>query len=113
MGSKMTIVNLTPHAITLQVGDVTTTFQPSGTVARVTQTTQPNGLTVAGGQVHTSIFGDVLDIPPPQKNTYYVVSGLVLGALNGSRPDVIAPKTDNTAIRNDKGHIVAVTGWLQ
>ena len=107
------IVNLTPHAITLQVGDVATTFQTSGTIARVTQVTQPNGLTVANGQVHTSSFGEVLDIPPPQLGTYYIVSGMVLGALNGSRTDVIAPKTDTTAIRNDKGHIVAVTGWLQ
>ena len=109
----MTIVNLTPHAITLQVGDVATTFQPSGTVARVTQVTQPNGLTVAGGQVHTSTFGEVLDIPAPQDNTWYVVSGMVLSALNGTRADVIAPKTDNTSIRNHKGQIVAVTGWLQ
>lgn len=107
------VINLTPHAITLQIGDVTTTFQASGIVARVQQETLPMGLTVAGGTVHTSSFGQVLDIPPLQMGTYYIVSGMVLSALNGSRPDVIAPKTDATAIRNDKGYIVAVTGWLQ
>lgn len=107
------VINLTPHAITLQVGDVATTFQPSGTVARVQQETLPMRLTVAGGQVHTSSFGEVLDIPQPQLGTYYIVSGMVLSALNGARADVIAPKTDTTAIRNDKGHIISVTGWLQ
>jgi len=38
---------------------------------------------------------------------------MVLSALKGTRSDVISPKTDSTAIRNEKGHIVAVRGWLQ
>jgi hypothetical protein len=107
-----TIINLTPHPISLSVDGVITTFPASGTVARVAQTTTATGRTIAGAVVSTSTFGDVTGIPDADTDTYFIVSGLVLSALAGKRTDVIAPKTDASAIRNDAGHIVAVTGWL-
>jgi len=109
----MTIINLTPHAITLKVGETSTTFAPSGTLARVQQSTQDAGFSVAGANVSTNSFGEVLGLPEPQEDVFLIVSGLVLSALQGSRADVIAPRTDSTAVRNEQGHIVAVTGWLQ
>jgi len=108
----MNIVNLTPHSISLQVGDKTTIFPASGTVARVSQECVPTRDEIAGALVYSSTFGEV-DMPGKIDGTIYIVSGMVLTALAGCRGDVIAPKTDSTAIRNDQGHIVAVTGWLQ
>jgi hypothetical protein len=41
----------------------------------------------------------------------YIVSGMVLSALYGTRPDVLAPGTgpNDGAIRDASGRIVAVT----
>lgn len=107
-----TIVNLTPHPIVLDVNGKQITFPASGIIARVSQTTTGTGIFVEGAEISTSTFGKV-DMPEPKADTMFIVSAMVLGALNGSRKDVIAPRTDNTAIRNELGHIVAVKGWLQ
>ncbi len=108
----MNILNLTPHAITLRTDAQEMTFPASGIVARVPQTTFNEGRTVAGFPVYSSVFGQV-EMPEPVEGTYYIVSAMVLSALAGTRQDVVAPRTDATAIRNDAGHIIAVTGWLQ
>ena len=108
------LVNCTPHALTLRAADGTDTIlPPSGTVARVTST--PGALAtveglpvpVAGAQT----FGAVEGLPAPVAGTFFVVSALVLGALKGSREDVLGPGTgpNDNAVRNDKGHVVAVT----
>ena len=108
----MTIINLTPHAITLRLDTVETTFPASGIVARVPQATTSLGKTIAGFPVYTSTFGQV-EMPEPVEGVYYIVSAMVLSALADTREDVVAPRTDSTAIRNEAGHIIAVTGWLQ
>ena len=56
-------------------------------------------------------FGDVTGLPEPVKDTIYIVSAMVLSALNGSRADVVAPQSDK-AERNDKGHIISVPGFV-
>lgn len=108
----MNIINLTPHAITLRTDAQEQTFPASGNIARVPQATTSTGKTIAGFPVYTSAFGQV-EMPEPVEGTFFIVSAMVMTALNGTRGDVVAPRTDNTAIRNDAGHIVAVTGWLQ
>lgn len=108
----MNIINLTPHPIVLDVDGTQTTFPTSGSIARVSQTTTGTGMFIAGAEISTSTFGSV-EMPTPQENTMFIVSAMVLTALSGSRKDVIAPKTDATAIRNEAGHIIAVKGWLQ
>lgn len=107
-----TLINLTPHPITSinNSGDKTT-YQPSGIVARVSQNIISNGIQLDGIDVSYSTFGDTQDLPNPKPNTYYIVSSLVLNA-NKHRCDLIAPRTDNTALRNELGHIIAVRGWL-
>ena len=109
-----TLINCTPHAITLRAADGTdTVIPPSGTVARVSST--PGALeTVAGVPVPVAgcqTFGGVEGLPEPTPGTMVIVSALVLSALRGSRPDVIGPGTgpNDAAVRNEKGHIVAVT----
>ena len=96
----------------MRLDTVETTFPVSDVVARVQQTTSSLGKTIAGFPVYMSSFGQV-EMPEPIEGTMFIVSAMVLTALAGTREDVVAPRTDNTAIRNDAGHIIAVTGWLQ
>ena len=119
MQTQIKIVNLTPHAIVLQHSDGKQTTFPAPAkdengkqeIARVSVVSALIG-NYAGADVFRSAFVEVIGLPAQEDGTYYIVSGMVLSELNGSRPDVIAPKTDDTAIRNEKGHVVAVTGWL-
>lgn len=109
----MTVVNLTPHAIVVRLAsgeDVT--FPASGTVARVSST--PGTLGEIGGlPVATpTVFGEVTDLPEPVEGTWLLVSGMVGSALAGKgRTDILVPGTgpNDGAVRNEKGHIVAVT----
>ena len=103
----MNFVNCTPHALNLNNG---TTLPTSGTVARVSASFtafDSNG-------VCRQVFGDVSGLPDPQPDTFFVVSAMVLGALAGNRPDVIAPATGHPSCqRNDKGHVVSVPGFVR
>lgn len=111
----MTIVNLTPHPITLRDGEgVDHTIAPSGQVARVSST--PGTLAVVPGvpvPVATpTVFGEVTGLPNAVDGTVFIVSAIVGSALVGKgRSDVFLPGTgpNDGAIRNEKGHIVAVT----
>jgi hypothetical protein len=80
------IVNLTPHVINV-VGKAD--FSPSGKVARVATTTT-TAYTVNGIDVLNTVYGDVVDLPDPVKDTFYIVSRLVKTAVP-SRTDVLCP----------------------
>lgn len=114
------LVNLTPHAVTLRHAGGDVTIQPAGTVARVTST--PGAVfasafhTAEGGAFQFPVaapttFGAVEGLPDPTPGTMFIVSALVGSALKGARSDVVMPGTgpNDGAVRNDKGHIVAVT----
>jgi len=109
----LNVVNLTPHSITLRDSSDTDTIIPaSGQIARVAATTSFTGQSILGLPIQTTTYSDVEGLPNPCSNTVYIVSSLVLGALNGSgRTDVFSPATgpQDNAIRNEKGHITAVT----
>jgi len=106
----MNFLNLTPHAIVVRMNDGTDlTFPPSGKVARVDElpTTivgEIDGITI----LSRTVFGQVIDLPEPTEGVGYIVSGLVAGVVY--RSDVFAPATGpkDGAVRNEKGHIVAV-----
>ncbi len=101
----MTYINLTPHAIVLNDGR---SFPASGTLARVSAS-----YSTIVDDVCTQVYGDVQDLPAPVDGVRYIVSALVLGALNGSRSDVVAPATGHPdTVRNDKGHIVSVPSFV-
>lgn len=105
----MKVINLTPHPIVITNGP---TFQPSGTVARVS-VQQVDAGTIAGIPVKTQTFGDILGLPAPQDDTVFIVSAMVLNAAKAAgRDDVVAPDTAN-AVRNDDGHIVSVPGFVR
>lgn len=108
----MKIVNLTPHAVTLRSPQgEDTTIPPSGTVAR-TKVIPGAVFNVEGIPVpvaYPDCQGGVEGIPDPEKGVVYIVSALVGIAIQ--RPDVFTLGTGpkDGAIRNEKGHIVAVT----
>ena len=101
----MKFVNLTPHAISLNCG---TTFPPSGIVARVSTRHTP----FDGDGIAELSFGEVADLPDPEEGTIYIVSGLVASAAK--RADVVSPATGHPdTVRNEKGHIVSVPGFVR
>ena len=101
----MTFINLTPHAIHLNSGEV---YSASGQVARVS-----SEVTMHDDGFYRQSFSDVIGLPESKKGTYYIVSAMVLQAAN-SRQDLIAPATSHPdCIRNDKGHIVSVPGFVR
>ncbi len=104
----MRFVNLTPHSLTVEgLG----TLPASGIVARVAVTQCDIG-TRGGIRLRTAVKGDVTGIPSPADGVCYIVSGMVLDALAGSRKgDVVAPDTGADAIR-ENGQIVAVRGFV-
>lgn len=108
-----TIINLTPHAITLRDANGADTSYASAGLARVTSTPGAPE-TVEGISVPVygrDSYGEVTGLPAPTPGVFYVVSALVGSALAGTRDDVLVPGTgpQDGAVRDEKGLIVAVT----
>ena len=99
----MLFLNYTPHNICLNNGE---TFVSVG-VARV-----GNEFTDFDDDlVCKQTFGMVEGLPKEVEGTKLIVSGLVLSAT--LRKDLVAPATGHKdVIRNDKGHIVSVPGFV-
>ena len=110
----MKVVNLTPHAITFQAKDrVRTVYEPSGQVARVTQS---DPVVLGDGPFKTfehPSWGEVKGLPPYEDGVVYIVSSLVLQHCEG-RDDVFAPATGpgHGCIRNMRGRVEAVTAFV-
>ena len=121
---RKNFINLTPHTITLvsECGEHIE-IEPSGTVARV-ETKQYEIGTVRierrRFKVSERKFGDVSGLPDtnrtariyaPNELPVYIVSAMVFDAC-GNREDIACPDTGESALRNEKGHIVAVRGLI-
>jgi len=104
------LVNLTQHPIVIRTEDGDIKIEPTG-LARVSQIKQEpvgniNDIPLFPAPVYDTVEG----LPRPKTGKVYIVSGIVLAHCAG-RDDVVAPGTGplDNAIRNEKGHIVAVT----
>ena len=100
------LVNLTPH----QINEVTTrtAFPPSGTIARVSVQYTEAGK-VNGIPLYKAVYGLVTGLPAPEDDTIYIVSGLVLEALQGSgRSDCVAP---GELVRDEAGKPIGCRGF--
>lgn len=108
----MKAINLTPHAITIRVGERDITIPPSGQVARVAvRSVERNSQVIDGVEVPivANEYGSVEGLPESKDEfDAFIVSALVLGRCSGIR-GVYAPDTGPTAIRDEKGQIKAVT----
>ena len=114
----MKVHNLTPHPISFRVDDLTVSYPPSGTVARVT--THEEAIPAIKGEkaflpLVRRVFGGVNLGLTTEEGEIYIVSSLVLEALRGEDPKpgfFIAPDTGTTAIRDAEGRITAVTRFV-
>lgn len=103
------IKNCTPHRITLRPDDgAEIIVEPSGIVPRVAVAQSQIGQ-IEGVPVVATTYGQVEGLPDFNEGVTLIVSGLVLSALGGQRPDCVAPDTSPAgAIRNEAGQIIAV-----
>lgn len=89
----MEYVNLTDHIVRLmdEHGAVIRELEPSGDVARVEASDRE--VIDIEEQVKRYRIGKraIVGLPKPKKGTIYIVSKVVLSALNGRRRDVFAP----------------------
>ena len=100
----MEYINCTPHAINLNDGR---TFPPSGMVARVS-----SHHTEFVDDVCSVAYGDLQDVPAPVDGVLYICSAMVCAASD--RSDLVAPASGHPdTVRNDKGHIVSVPGFVR
>ena len=100
---------MSPHAVCIldEGGSVVKTYEPSGTVPRVS-TTADIVSSIDGIDVVETVFGEVEGLPEADQDTVYIVSALVRMAAS-DRADLVSPDTSPaSAVRNDKGHIVGV-----
>lgn len=96
-----TILNLTPHAVTV----AGVTIQPSGTVARVSSTVKNVGtVTIDGTDIPLTEtqYGEVENLPEQRHDVYCVVSSIVAARCKG-RTDVVIP---SEPIRDAEGRII-------
>lgn len=105
------LLNLTPHDIVVRIGRVDLVYPASGRVARVSTSTEPVG-SVEGIPTTRDGLGLVTGLERDQAGHIVpcLVSGMVLAALPAGTLGAYAPATgpNDGAVRNDKGHIVAV-----
>ena len=100
----MEYVNLTPHTVNLNDGRA---FPPSGNLARVAV-----HFFEFKNDITEQVFGSVIGAPSEKYGVMYIVSGIVLAASN--RKDFVAPATGHPqVIRNDKGQIISVPGFVK
>ena len=97
------IINLTPHSVSIvnPEGKIIKVFEVSGQIARCSQSTKIVG-NIDGIPLTQSVFGEVGDLPPQEKNTLFIVSRLVLNACK-DRNDLLVP---NELVRDEQGNIV-------
>lgn len=109
---KLKLINLTPHEIVVYRGNkVVLKIPPSGSIARVSVRKEKVG-EINGIPIYRVEYGEV-ELPPPQENTVYIVSTLVLQALKGKRNDIISPDTSpDSVVRDKKGMIKGVKSFI-
>jgi hypothetical protein len=107
----MNIINLTPHDIKVYDAEgknVIRTYPASDQVARVKSKAAVVG-EVDGIPVVETRFSEITGLPDEQPDTVYIVSLLVLQAMEGDRDDLIAPDTGpGSVVRDENGQIIGV-----
>ena len=107
--NNVELINLTPHDIIVDNGNDLIKYPPSGIIARVESKTEIIG-SINNIPISTIKYGDPINIPPKKENTIYIVSSLVRSL--SKRNDLVSPDTNNS-IRDEKGRIVAVKGFIK
>jgi hypothetical protein len=120
----MTIINATPHTITLvskqgveqdskkqflaETVEVIKSIPSSGILPRVSMSNSPAG-EIDGIPIESVIYGEIEGLPEYQEEVYYIVSGLVAtAAAKIGRTDCLAPG----ALVRDKNNPGLILGCL-
>ncbi len=108
----MEFKNYTPHVIRIEDETGERTAFGSLGLARVavsqTRVESPGKFRMMRNE-----YGQVEGLPEPQEGVVYVVSGLVLDRAKAEgRTDCVAPDTGRDVIRDEKGQIEAVRGFV-
>lgn len=115
MEKNITLVNKTPHPITLVLEDgAKITLAPVLPIPRVSSSSVQTAnytITDENGTEHTvvreaPVFGEVVDLPEPQEGIVYVVSMLV-AARAQNRTDLVSP---GRQLRNNAGQVIGCAG---
>ncbi|GIV51020.1 MAG: hypothetical protein KatS3mg038_1541 [Candidatus Kapaibacterium sp.] len=103
----MKFVNLTPHAINIYNSEkqLVMTVPPSGAVARV-QAQRKLSAVYDGIEIYRTQYGEIENLPPPEPDTIFIVSGLVAVAAK-DRDDVLQP---GELLRSDSGQPIGCVG---
>lgn len=100
--SPVTVMNLTPHTVTVLGGALPVVFEPEG-LARVSDDSSPAG-EVLGVPLVDVRFGDVVGLPAPDDGVVYLVARVVAVALP-DRADLVFPFDE---VRDAEGRILGV-----
>jgi hypothetical protein len=102
----MHFVNCTPHPINIYRKDGTVLNLPKGEIVpRLTMKEECINV-IDGVEIFETTYGNMKDLPVPERGTYFIVSRMVLDAKK-DRLDFVAP---GPAIRDDKGNIIGCKG---
>lgn len=102
----MAIVSLLPHVTSVVMPDDSVMFiDPSGTVARCSQTEETVGV-VDSIPLTRQTFGAVTGLPDPEEGTWFLVSRMVAVAVP-ERHDLLIP---GPLVRDDKGVVTGCRG---
>lgn len=102
-------VNLTDHDIRITDGGTDIIIPPSGVIARI-KSKERKLIGVHAGIKQYLLGGRQIEyLPAPSPGTIYIVSKVVLSALNGRRKDVYAPER----IKRKNGQVISAKGLVQ
>lgn len=106
--------NYTPHTIVVKPGNDEQLTFPSLGVARVTEE-QSMRSKVENIELRETKYKEITGLPEPSTNKMYIVSMVVAQAnlrTTSPRVDLVCPDTGRTCLRDEKGQICAVTGFV-
>lgn len=113
----MKVINLTPHAITLESGGTTITISPSGTVCRAAEVVETVGTIDVDGlgpvPVRRIHYGEPAGLPEPEADTIYIVSALAAQAVRAHCPGRNDVYVVSDPVRDEQGRIVAARALAQ
>jgi len=101
----MKFVNLTKHSIKDLLSNKEYAVPRNSVVVNVSEVIIRES---DGTMITKLVYGDIVGLPAPQEDVMYIVSAVVLNALNGSREDCVAP---SRPVRDSKGVVMGCRGF--
>ena len=109
--NKKEVINLTKNSINLQDSMSNIIYLESKGHVKIKLNQEVVGV-VNGIPVWENVFEKIEGLPEPEEGKVYIVEGIVLEALNGTRKDVYVVNT-NRIVGNLKDNIVTYQGLKQ